>query len=217
MAFGRCNAPATFERLMDTLLGDLRCLIYLDDIIFHAMTFDLELRRLRPVFFRLWTANLKLSPKKCELFRRKVKFLGPVVCEDGVTTDPDKVKAVQNWPVPHNAKAVVRFVGLCNYYRRCVCSFSDVARPLHQLCEKGQPFEGTSEPLQFTSGIPRKTSSYLHNEQCPLWLHVPIFTLTTLRQSYVPDTKIPHIRIIHDRQAHAPIASCYISCLELAL
>ena len=109
------------------------------------MTFDLELRRLRPVFFRLWTANLKLSPKKCELFRRKVKFLGPVVCEDGVTTDPGKVKAVQNWPVPHNAKAVVRFVGLCNYYRRCVCSFSDVARPLHQLCEKGQPFEGTKK------------------------------------------------------------------------
>ena len=120
MAFGRCNAPATFERLMDTLLGDLRCLIYLDDIIFHAMTFDLELRRLRPVFFRLWTANLKLSPKKCELFRRKVKSRGRVVCEDGVTTDPDKVKAVQNVPVPHNAMAVVRFIGLCNYYRRCV-------------------------------------------------------------------------------------------------
>ena len=53
MAFGLRNTLDTFERLMDTLLGDLRCLIYLDDIIFHAMTFDLELRRLRPVFFRL--------------------------------------------------------------------------------------------------------------------------------------------------------------------
>lgn len=96
MAFGLCNAPATFERLVDTLLWDLRCLIYLDDILFHAMTFGLELRRLRLVFFRLRAANLKLSPKKCELFRRKVKSLGRVVCEDGVTTDPDKVKAVQN-------------------------------------------------------------------------------------------------------------------------
>lgn len=73
MAFGLRNALDTFERLMDTLLGDLRCLIYLDDIIFHPMTFDLELRRLRLVFFRL----RKLSPKKCELFRQKVKFLGP--------------------------------------------------------------------------------------------------------------------------------------------
>ena len=120
MAFGLCNAPATFERPMDTLLWDLRCLIYLDDIIFHAMTFGLQLRRLRLVFFRLRAANLKLSPKKCEIFRRKVKSRGHVVCEDGVTTDPDKVKAVQNVPVPHNAMAVVRFIGLCNYYRRCV-------------------------------------------------------------------------------------------------
>lgn len=68
MAFGLCNAPATFERLMDTTLGDLGCLIYLDDIILHALTFDLELRRLILVFSRLRAANLKLSPKKCELF-----------------------------------------------------------------------------------------------------------------------------------------------------
>ena len=121
MAFGLCNAPATFERLMDTILGDLRCLIYLDDIIVHAMTFDLELRRLRIVFSRLRAANLKLSPKKCELFRRQVKFLGHVVSNDGVTTDPDKVEAVHNWPVPHNAKDVRRFVGLCTYYRRFFC------------------------------------------------------------------------------------------------
>lgn len=91
MAFGLCNAPATFERLMDTILGDLRCLIYLDDIIVHGMTFGLELTPLRLVFSRLHVAKLKLSPEKCELFRPKVKFLGHVVCEDGVTTDPDKV------------------------------------------------------------------------------------------------------------------------------
>ena len=40
MAFGLCNAPPTFERLMDTILGDLRCLMYLDDIIVHAMRVD---------------------------------------------------------------------------------------------------------------------------------------------------------------------------------
>ena len=55
------------------------------------MTFGPELRPLRLVFSRLRAAKLKLSPEKCELFRRKVKFLGHVVCENGVTTDPDKV------------------------------------------------------------------------------------------------------------------------------
>ena len=68
MAFGLCNAPATFERLMENVLGDLRCLIYLDDVIVHASTFERELERLGLVFSRLKAANLKLNPKKCELF-----------------------------------------------------------------------------------------------------------------------------------------------------
>ena len=143
MAFGLCNAPATFERLMENVLGDLRCLIYLDDVIVHASTFERELERLRLVLSRLRAANLKLNPKKCKLFRCKVSFLGHVVCAEGVTTDSDKIEAVKTWPVPRNAKEVRRFVGLCTYYRRFVRSFSDVARPLHKLTEKGQSFERT--------------------------------------------------------------------------
>ena len=68
MAFGLCNVPATFERLMENVFGDLRCLIYLDDVIVHASTFERELERLRLVLSRLRAANLKLNPKKCELF-----------------------------------------------------------------------------------------------------------------------------------------------------
>ena len=100
MAFGLCNASATFERLMDNILGDLRCLVYLDDMIAHAKTFELELQRLTRIFPRLRVANLKLNSKKCELFRRRVKFLGHVVSEEGVATDPEKVVVVTNWPLP---------------------------------------------------------------------------------------------------------------------
>ena len=95
MAFGLCNAPATLERLIENVLGDLRCLIYLDDVIVHALTFERELERLRLVFSRLRAANLKLNSKKCELFRCKVRFLGHIVCAEGVTTDPDKVEAAK--------------------------------------------------------------------------------------------------------------------------
>ena len=77
MAFDLCNAPATFERLIENVLGDLRCLIYLGDVIVHASTFERELERLILVFSRLRAANLKLNPKKCEL--------GYVVCAEGVT------------------------------------------------------------------------------------------------------------------------------------
>ena len=105
---------------MKNVFGDFRCLIYVDDVIVHASTFERELERLRLVFFRLRAANLKLNPKKCELFRHKVKFLGHVVCAEGVATDPDKVEAVKTWPVPRNAKEVRTFFGLCTYYRRFV-------------------------------------------------------------------------------------------------
>ena len=95
------------------------------------------------MFSRVREANLKLNSKRCKLFRRKVRFLGHVVCAEGVTTDPAKVEAVNTWPVPRNAKEVRRFVGLYTYYRRFVRSFSDVARPLHQLTKKDQSFEWT--------------------------------------------------------------------------
>jgi len=89
MAFHLCHAPATFEQLMDTILGYLRCLVYLDDMIAHVKTFELELQCLTHVFSRLRAANLKLNPKKCELFRCRIKFLGHVVSEEGVATDPE--------------------------------------------------------------------------------------------------------------------------------
>ena len=96
--------PATFKHLIENVLGDLRCLIYLDNVIVHASTFERELERLRLVLSRLRAANLKLNPKKCELFRCKVRFLSHVVCAEGVTTDLDKIEAVKTWPVLRNAK-----------------------------------------------------------------------------------------------------------------
>lgn len=94
MAFGPCNASATFERLMDNIFGDLRCLVYLDDMIGHAKTFELELEHLTPVFSQLRVTNLNSlnlkSLKKCELFQCNVRYLCHVVCEEGVSTDPKR-------------------------------------------------------------------------------------------------------------------------------
>ena len=143
MPFGLCNAPATFERLMDRvmvgLLGDV-CLVYLDDVIIMGRTFKEHLRNMEKVFTRIRGANLKLSPKKCALFKKEVSYLGHVICADGVRTDPEKIKAVQQWPAPKNKTEVRAFLGLCTYYRRFVMSFSDIAKPLHQLTEDKRDF-----------------------------------------------------------------------------
>ena len=100
MPFGLCNAPAYFERLMETILSGLQwqiCLIYLGDIIVVGNTFKNMFDNLTQVFDRLLSSNLKFKAKKCHLFSKTVEFLGHLVSEEGVSTDPSKILAVKNW------------------------------------------------------------------------------------------------------------------------
>ena len=148
MPFGLCNAPATFERLMELVLSGLQwkvCLIYLDDIIVYGSTFDDELQRLEVIFSRLRKANLKLKPKKCVLFQDSVPYLGYIVSRKGVGADPAKTEQINNWPVPRNVTEVRSFVGLCSYYRRFIEGFAHIASPLHALTKVGIPFDWTTE------------------------------------------------------------------------
>ena len=148
MPFGLCNAPATFERLMEKVLAGLPLtvrLIYLDDILVPGHTFTDHTKNLRMVLLRLREAKLKLSPKKCVLFQRQVKFLGHIVSEAGVATDPEKLRAVHPWPRPSTVSEVRRFLGLCSYYRRFVPNFADLAHPLHQCTEHTQIFNWNDE------------------------------------------------------------------------
>ena len=148
MPFGLCNAPATFQRLMDTVLMGLNfdiCLAYLDDIIVFSHDLASHMQRLEILFQRLREANLKLKPSKCCILQKRVTFLGFTVSGDGVSTDPSKIAAVRDWPTPTNLRQCRAFVGLCQYYRRFVPNFSAIAAPLHALTKKGTPFVWSAE------------------------------------------------------------------------
>ena len=148
MSFGLCNATATFEWLMEKVLSGLPwevCLLYLDDIIVHGREFGEAIKRLRIVLRRLRDAGLKLSPKKCILLQQSIPFFGHVVSDHSVSTDPKKIEAVRTWPSPQTAKDVKSFLGLCSYYRRFVCGFADIARPLYRLTDGQREFRLTSE------------------------------------------------------------------------
>ena len=143
MPFGLCNAPATFQRLMDCVLAGLHwqsCLVYLDDVLILGRSFSEHLHNLRDVFDRLREAGLKLKPSKCTFGQKEVAFLGHIVSDQGIAPDPTKVAAITNWPTPRNRKEVQQFLGLGNYYRRFIQDFATIAKPLHRLTEKDREF-----------------------------------------------------------------------------
>ena len=136
LPFGLTAAPATFQRLMERVLHGLHwktLLLYLDDVIVIGDNFNNHLSHLEEVLARFKLAGLKLKPAKCHLFQTKVTYLGHVVSQDGVATDPEKVSAVADWPVPNNLKELQAFVGTAGYYRQYVESFASKARPLTKL------------------------------------------------------------------------------------
>ncbi|GFT98288.1 retrovirus-related Pol polyprotein from transposon 17.6 [Trichonephila clavipes] len=148
MPFGLCNAPATFEPLMETVLKGLTfeaCLIYLDDVIRGGRTFEEHLQNIWKVLSKLSDANLKLNRSKCKFFQKEVNYLGHIISAEGVRTDPEKVSAVKNWKRPENLRELRSFLGLCTYYRKFVKGFSNIARPLHKLTESKQKFQWTKE------------------------------------------------------------------------
>jgi len=148
MPFGLRNAPATFQRLMNTVLSGvqgLKCLVYLDDIVIYGASLQEHNHRLEEVLRRIRHHTLKLQPDKCEFLRKEVTYLGHVITETGIIPDPEKMKAVKNFPPPKKVKDIQSFIGLAGYYRRFIEDFSRTAKPLTKLIKKGMKFEWTQE------------------------------------------------------------------------
>ena len=118
MPFGLCNAPATFQRLMNLVLAGVewsKCLVYLDDIIVIGRSFDEHLSNLAVVLQKLKEADLCLKPAKCALCKTEVTYLGHWISQEGVATDAAKVDKVATWPQPKTSQELQRFLGLSSH------------------------------------------------------------------------------------------------------
>lgn len=149
MPFGLKNAPATFQRLMDSVLRKhlgVRCFVYMDDIIIYSPNLQQHLEDIKKVLQTLREANLKIQCDKSEFLRKEVEFLGHAVTTEGVKPNPNKVKAIQSWPLPKTSKELKSFLGTVSYYRRFIPRFANIAKPMtSKLRGKNKNFEIDAE------------------------------------------------------------------------
>jgi hypothetical protein len=143
--FGLCGAVQFFQMLMQRVLKGLKVLIYLDDILVMGKDPADMFQKLDEVFERFRENQLRIHPAKCHWAVKRVKFLGHVFHDRGISVDDSKFSIIRDFPVPTTPKKVRSFLGLANYYRRFVNKFSQISAPLRALLKADAKFEWTKQ------------------------------------------------------------------------
>ena len=179
LSFGLTNAPACFMRAIHLVLKGLcwsDCLVYLDDIIVFGRTLQEHRERLSLVLSRLSEAGLKINPKKCKLLSERVIVLSHVMTRDGISTDPEKVRVIKEWPVPEDESQLKAFLRTASYYRQFVPNYATIAAPLHRASQKGERFRWTVQCEEAFASIKRKLTN------------APILAFPQLDEPFILDT-----------------------------
>jgi hypothetical protein len=141
MPFGLSNAPATFQCTMNFILvAFLRKLliVFMDDILVYSKSLQEHALHLKEVFtvLRYYQFYVKLS--KCAFAQQELEYLGHIISNEGVATDPKKTQAMLDWPAPANVTELRGLLGLTGYYRKFVHHYGSMAKPLISLLKKKQ-------------------------------------------------------------------------------
>ena len=184
MPFGLQGAPATFQRLMDSLLrgvGDYAA-AYLDDLVVYSSEWEEHLTHLRAVFERIRGAGLTAKPGKCKLGTVQCVYLGHTVGNGEVRPESTKIDAVSKFPRPETKKEVRAFLGLSGYYRRFIANYSTIALPLTDLTKKTAPNQ-----VKWTSACSAAFQELKRAFTCAPVLKSPDFTRQFILQTDASD------------------------------
>ena len=144
MPFGLCNAPGTYQRIMDQALAKAtNTESYIDDCLVYSKGFRKHLSDLRTAFQGLKSANIQLRIEKCSFGYWEGKFLGHLLTRNGHQPNPDLVVKIRNFPPPTTTKELQRFLGTANYYRSYIRNMAAIAEPLNKLTRKDTPWNWT--------------------------------------------------------------------------
>ena len=146
MPFGVSNAPSTFQRLMNFLFAlflHSHVKIFVDDIIIHSKNVSEHSSHLKSVFEILRKNQLYCKPSKCSFYAPEIEFCGFIISSSGVSTIPEKVQTVKDWPIPQNAHDIKSFLGMIGFYQKFIPRFAALAVPLSNLLRKENEFSWT--------------------------------------------------------------------------
>ncbi|QNQ00124.1 Retrovirus-related Pol polyprotein from transposon 17.6 [Yarrowia lipolytica] len=163
MPFGLCNAPSTFQKMMNDTLKpflDKTVCVYLDDIIIFSKDVESHQKHVEEVLDRLREQKFYAKKSKCEFFKDKMEFLGHVVSAEGIEACPEKVKAVEEWPQPESGLNLMSFLGLAGYYRRFIPNYSRIASPLIELASVSTKTKRSAKPARPFLWTPECTKAF---------------------------------------------------------
>lgn len=143
MPFGLANAPATFQRMINNILGKLRfdkVIAYLDDILIPSNSIEEGLGTLKEVLQLIFQENLKLNIDKCSFLQPSISFLGYEISEEGIRPGDQKIKAVADFKIPSNVHELRQFLGLSSYFRKFIKDHAKIVSPLTVLLRKNVPW-----------------------------------------------------------------------------
>ena len=152
MPYGLCNAPATFQRLMQNCLGELNltyALIYLDDVIVFSSTEEDHIHRLRIVFSRFMEHGLKLKPSKCHFLQDEITFLGHQISAEGMKPGTENLRAIAEMAPPTTYTGIREYTGMTGFFRWFIKGYAKIEKPLNDLLS-GEASKLKSEPVQLT-------------------------------------------------------------------
>ncbi|WZZ78145.1 hypothetical protein YC2023_098717 [Brassica napus] len=176
MPFGLTNAPVAFMKMMNSVFRDFlneSVIIFIDDILVYSKDEESHRKHLRVVLERLREHKLYAKLSKCSFWQKSIGFLGHIVSGQGVSVDPEKIRAIKDWPRPRSAMEVRSFLGLAGYYRKFVKGFTSLAQPMTRLTGKDVKFTWSEECGKCFSALKDMLTS------------APILVLPEANQPYV--------------------------------
>ena len=146
LVMGHMTSSSQFAKLMDRLLSNLpldQICYFLDDLCLASHDVKTHLDRLELVLSKLQSSCLTLMPKKCEILKKQVQFVGLTISQDGIRINEDRIKAVKELAPPRTVKETQQVLGFLSYNRKFVKNFAELAKPIYGLIDKHKKFVWT--------------------------------------------------------------------------